>query len=45
MNKDNLSWMNYTINIANNTNSSKLHVGAALISNNNKLICSAFTNE
>ena len=45
MNKDNLYWMNYTINIANNTNDSKLHVGAVLVSNHNKLICSAFTNE
>lgn len=45
MNIDNLYWMNYTINIANNTNDSKLHVGAVLVSNHNKLICSAFTNE
>ena len=45
MDKEKLYWMNYSIEIANKKNSSKLYVGAVLISNQNKLICSAFTDE
>lgn len=45
MDKEKLYWMNYSIEVANGKNSSKLHVGAVLISKQNKLICSAFTDE
>ena len=45
MKKDNLYWMNYSIEIADNTSRSNLHVGAVLISSQNEFICSAFTNE
>lgn len=45
MSKNNLQWMNYSIDIANNTNDLNLHVGAVLVSSENKLICSSFTDE
>lgn len=45
MDNEKLYWMNYSIEISNRHDSSKLHVGAVLISNQNELICSAFTDE
>ena len=45
MDKKKLYWMNYSIEIANSTKDTYLHVGAVLITRDNKLISSAYTNE
>lgn len=45
MNKEKLYWMNYSIEIANNTKNENLHVGAVLVTEDNKLICSAYAGE
>lgn len=40
-----LYWMNYSINIANGSEDKNLRVGAVLVTEDNKLICSAYTDE
>lgn len=45
MDKGKLYWMNYSINIANNSKDNNLRVGAVLVTEDNKLVCSAYTDE
>ena len=45
MDKEKLYWMNYSIEIANSTKDEHLHVGAVLVTEDNKLICSAHAGE
>ena len=45
MNKKNMYWMNYSINISKGAPHSNLRVGVVLVSENNELVCSAFTGE
>lgn len=45
MNAKNIYWMNYSINISKKASHSRLHVGVVLVSENNELVCSAFTGE
>lgn len=45
MNAKSMYWMNYSINISKEASYSSLHVGVVLVSENNELICSAFTGE
>lgn len=45
MNAKSMYWMNYSINISKEVSHSSLHVGVALVSENNELVCSAFTGE
>lgn len=45
MNAKSMYWMNYSINISKEASHSSLHVGAVLVSENNELVCSAFTGE
>lgn len=45
MNAKNMYWMNYSINISKEAYYSSLHVGVVLVSENNELVCSAFTGE
>lgn len=40
-----LYWMNYSINIANGSKDNNLRVGAVLVTEDNKLVCSAYTDE
>jgi len=44
INSNNLYWMNYSIENANNCNNSSLCVGAVLVSKKGDLICSSFHN-
>ena len=45
MDNGKLYWMNYSINIANGSKDKNLRVGAVLVTEDNKLICSAYTDE
>lgn len=45
MNAKSVYWMNYSINISKKVSHSILHVGVVLVSENNELVCSAFTGE
>lgn len=45
MDKEKLYWMNYSIEIANSTKDFHLRTGAVLVTEDNKLICSAYTGE
>lgn len=45
MNNNIFQWMSYSIAIANSANDLSLHVGAVLVSNENKLICSSFSDK
>lgn len=45
MDKEKLYWMDYSIEIANSTKDEHLHVGAVLVTEDNKLICSAYAGE
>ena len=45
MNAKDLYWMNYSIDISKKASQSSLHVGVVLVSENNELVCSAFTGE
>lgn len=45
MNNEKLYWMNYSINIANSSKDNNLRVGAILVTEDNKLVCSAYTDE
>lgn len=45
MDSYNLHWMNYSIDIAGGVPQSDLRVGVVLVSENNTLICSAFSGE
>lgn len=45
MNNDKIYWMNYSISIAEKNNKNSLNVGAVLVGENNKLVCSAYTGE
>lgn len=45
MENEKLYWMNYSINIANGSKDNNLRVGAVLVTEDNKLICSAYTDE
>ena len=45
MDNGKLYWMNYSINIANGSEDKNLRVGAVLVTEDNKLICSAYTDE
>ena len=45
MDNGKLYWMNYSINIANDSEDKNLRVGAVLATEDNKLICSAYTDE
>ena len=45
MDNGKLYWMNYSINIANGSEDKNLRVGAVLATEDNKLICSAYTDE
>lgn len=38
-------WMNYSINIANSSKDNNLRVGAVLVTEDYKLVCSAYTDE
>lgn len=44
MKNKNLYWMNYSIEVAQNSDSLNLHVGVVAVSKENKLICSVFSN-
>lgn len=44
MEKKNLFWMNYSINLANNLNGQSLKVGAVLVDSNNRLCCSTISS-
>ena len=44
MEKKNLFWMNYSINLANNLNGQSLKVGAVLVDSNNRLWCSTISS-
>ncbi len=45
MNVNNIHWMNYSIAISNEIPQSNLRAGAVLVSENNSLVCSAFSGE
>ena len=45
MENEKLYWMNYSINIANGSKDNNLRVGAVLVAEDNKLVCSAYTDE
>ena len=45
MDNGKLYWMNYSINIANGSKDNNLRVGAVLVTDDNKLVCSAYTDE
>ena len=45
MDNEKLYWMNYSINIANCSKDNNLRVGAILVTEDNKLVCSAYTGE
>ena len=45
MNANRIYWMRYSINISTGDSKSNLRVGAVLVSEENKLLCSAFTGE
>lgn len=45
MNAKSEYWMNYSIDISQKASHSILHVGVVLVSENNELVCSAFTGE
>ena len=45
MENEKLYWMNYSINIANRSKDNNLRVGAVLVAEDNKLVCSAYTDE
>lgn len=45
MENEKLYWMNYSINIANGSKDNNLRVGAVLVTEDNKLVCSAYTDE
>lgn len=45
MDNGKLYWMNYSINIANGSKDNNLRVGAVLVTEDNKLVCSAYTDE
>lgn len=45
MDNEKLYWMNYSINIANSSKDNTLRVGAILVTEDNKLVCSAYTDE
>ena len=45
MNANSIYWMRYSINISIGASKSNLRVGAVLVSEENKLLCSAFTGE
>ena len=45
MNPKSMYWMNYSINISKEASHSSLQVGVVLVSENNELVCSAFTGE
>lgn len=45
MDNGKLYWMNYSINIANNSKDNNLRVGAVLVTEDKKLVCSAYTDE
>ncbi len=45
MNKNELQWMNYSINIADQSSDSGLRVGSVLVSDHNELLCSAYMGE
>ncbi len=45
MENEKLYWMNYSINIANRSKDNNLRVGAVLVTEDNKLVCSVYTDE
>lgn len=45
MKRDSMHWMKYSIDISKSVSSSYLHVGAVLVSDQNELLCSAYTCE
>lgn len=45
MDNEKLYWMNYSIHIANSSKDNNLRVGAILVTEDNKLVCSAYTDE
>lgn len=45
MNKNGLKWMKLSVDIANNTMSSRLSVGVVLTARDDSLICTAYTGE
>lgn len=45
MENEKLYWMNYSINIANGSKDNNLRVGAVLVTKDNNLVCSAYTDE
>ena len=45
MSQNSVKWMNYSITIAQQADSSLLRTGSVLVSKDNKLICSAYTGE
>lgn len=45
MDNGKLYWMNYSINIANSSKDNNLRVGAVLVTEDKKLVCSAYTDE
>lgn len=45
MNQNSVKWMNYSITIAQQADSSLLRTGSVLVSKDNKLICSTYTGE
>ena len=45
MDNEKLYWMKYSIDVANSTTDAHLHVGAVLVTEDNKLICSAYAGE
>ena len=45
MDNGKIYWMNYSINIANSSKDNNLRVGAVLVTEDNKLVCSAYTDE
>jgi SAM-dependent methyltransferase len=45
MNANNMHWMNYSINISKGISQTDLQVGAVLVSEYNKLVCSNYTGE
>lgn len=45
MDKNGLKWMKLSVDIANNTMSSRLSVGVVLTARDDSLICTAYTGE
>ena len=45
MENEKLYWMNYSINIANRSKDNNLRVGAVLVTEDNKLVCSVYADE